>query len=225
MSDNHSDLERKSTILFGCYPQDCNVSRANGISRMSNISIVNDRNNADAERKPIEWIVLEKEDDRALVISKYALDCRPYHSSLTDVSWETCSLRQWLNGDFPEIAFRPDERARILTVTVRADQNPRQKTNAGNDTQDAVFLLNIPEAQRYFSDNNDRSCKPTAYARARGADVAFRRGEAVCWWWLRTPGNIGFDAAAVGHYGAVFFSGLNVTDGSGGIRPAMWIRM
>ena len=49
---------------------------------------------------PIEWIVLEADGDSALLLSRYALDCQPFNTKQDFVTWETCTLRKWLNSDF-----------------------------------------------------------------------------------------------------------------------------
>ena len=73
------NVEVGDVIKFGSYEQDDDTS--NG-------------------KEEIEWIVLEKDNASILLISKYGLDCQPFYTSLTDVTWETCSLRTWLNGTF-----------------------------------------------------------------------------------------------------------------------------
>ena len=45
----------------------------------------------------IEWLVLRSEGSKVLLISKDALDCRKYSENSTETTWETCSLRNWLN--------------------------------------------------------------------------------------------------------------------------------
>ncbi|MDY6017558.1 MAG: TIR domain-containing protein, partial [Oscillospiraceae bacterium] len=66
-------------VFFGAYEQD---------------------NSASNGKEHIEWLVLEVKDGKALVISKYALDCKQYNTNYTDVTWEACTLRRWLNNDF-----------------------------------------------------------------------------------------------------------------------------
>lgn len=51
-----------------------------------------------ADDIPIEWDVPDEQDDRALLISKYALDHVQYKTVNTSVTMETCSLRAWLNN-------------------------------------------------------------------------------------------------------------------------------
>lgn len=200
-------------VFFGAYEQD---------------------NKADNGKEDIEWLVLEVKDGKALLISKYALDCKQYNSSHTDITWEKCSLRKWLNDDFINSAFAYDEKKKIVTGTVPADENPGNVTDPGNATQDQVFLLSIVEANKYFNYNNSRKCKPTAYAIANGAYV--NETDGYCWWWLRSPGNFQERAAFVDCYGLVsevgddvgdthdlYEYGLNIDHDNDCVRPALWI--
>lgn len=187
------------TYRFGSYEQDNNKS--NG-------------------QEDIEWLVLAKEGTKILVISKEALDCKPYNTSYTDVTWETCTLRKWLNNDFINAAFSADERTMIPTVTVSADKNPDYSTNPGNATQDQVFLLSITEVNKYFSSDSARQCKPTDYAVANGA---WESDSGNCWWWLRSPGYDQGGAAGVYSDGDVSERGHFVDHGGSAVRPALWI--
>lgn len=187
------------TYRFGSYEQDNNIS--NG-------------------QEDIEWLVLAKEGTKILVISKEALDCKPYNTSYTDVTWETCTLRKWLNNGFINAAFSADERTMIPTVTVSADKNPDYSTNPGNATQDQVFLLSITEVNKYFSSCGARQCKPTDYAVANGA-CEYDSGN--CCWWLRSPGCGQDDAAYVNDYGADIDYGTFGDSYYLAVRPALWI--
>ena len=186
-------------IKFGAYEQDNNTS--NG-------------------KEDVEWLVLEIKDGKALVISKYALDCKQYNTSYTDVTWETSTLRKWLNNDFLNSAFSANEKAMIPTVTVSADNNPDYSTNPGNATQDQVFLLSITEANKYFSSDNARQCKPTDYAVANGA---WESDNGNCWWWLRSPGVNQDRAALVSNDCGVSEDRYGVSYDNRAVRPALWI--
>lgn len=177
-------------------------------------------NNKSNGQEDIEWLVLEKDGTKILVVSKYALDCKPYNTSYTDVTWETCTLRKWLNNDFLGSAFSANEKAMIPTVTVSADKNPDYNTNPGNAMQDQVFLLSITEANKYFSSDSARQCKPTDYAVANGA---WESDSGNCWWWLRSPGGSQNFAAIVYNDGDVYEGGGDVDHGDSAVRPALWI--
>ena len=172
--------------------------------------------------EPIEWQVLAKENNRILVISKYALDCKQYNTSNTSVTWATCSLRSWLNSTFMETAFSSAERSMIPTVTVSADKNPEYSTNPGNSTSDQVFLLSINEVNKYFASNSARACQATKYAYDQGA---YKADNGNCWWWLRSPGCISSYAAYVYYDGSVSAGGSYVSRSSYAVRPALWINL
>ena len=190
-----------NTVQFGRYEQDNNTS-----------------NGAEA----IEWLVLANDGDTATLISKYALDTRPYNTEYESVTWETCTLRKWLNGEFLNAAFSAEEQARMETVTVTADKNQKYGTNPGNDTQDKVFLLSIDEANTLFSGDGARECQASAYAKAHGAYVS---DSGNSWWWLRSPG-IGADyAARVCSDGSVNNYGFEVNLGNVVVRPVVVLRL
>lgn len=193
------------SVFFGEYEQDNNTS--NG-------------------KENIEWLVLAKEDKKALLISKYALDCQQYNSEQTNVTWESCTLRKWLNDTFLNDAFNAKQQDIILTSTVTADKNPSYKTAPGNTTTDKVFLLSINEAEKYFSTDEERKCVPSEYTKANGAYTSslYTKGGAVtCWWWLRSPGDGQDYAAAAYGDGSVISYGYNVDDADVCVRPAMWV--
>ena len=193
-------------ITFGSYEQDNNT--ANG-------------------KEKIEWLVLEKETDNILVISKYALDSRSYHDETGETTWETCSLRSWLNDSFLREAFTKREQSMILTDHVRAEENPywgwtSSIVDPGNDTLDQIFLPSLTEIFRELNSDTARQCKPTNYAIAQGCTLIPESEN--CNWWLRTPGVRAGQAAFVTRDGQ-----LNGSDSfnikSVGIRPTMRIAL
>ena len=159
-------------------------------------------------KEPIEWLVLEKEEDRILLVSRYLLDCKPYNDKLESVSWETCTLRSWLNKDFLDKAFSAKEQSKIDSVDTSADNNH------GNDTIDKIFLLSTQQVKVYFESDFARKCKPTKYAESQGAKA---------WWWLRSPGGINDHAAVAGDDGVVNEPGGDVNFSSVSVRPALWL--
>ena len=179
-------------------------------------------------RSPIEWLVLDTQDNKILVISKYGLDAKPYNKKYVDITWEKCTLRSWLNDDFYNAAFNADEKKAIVQTEVSADKNPEYSTNPGNDTTDNVFLLSINEANKYFSSASARQCAATDYAIEQGAytnsDYKVDGGFS-CWWWLRSPGSNRSRAASVHHGGSVSHYDRNVNHAFVCVRPALWINL
>ncbi len=201
-------------IMFGTYEQD---------------------NDPDNGCEPIEWIVLKTDADGLVLMSRYALDCVPYYPEFVDITWENSTLRAWLNDEFYNAAFAPQEQGRIRTVTVKNDDNPHYGTPGGNDTEDRVWLLSVnevcdrytgEEVYAYFTNDLSRMCAPTKYAAARGTymDKDYKvDGVGSCWWTLRTPGHHGKIAAFVNIYGIVSPYGNYVHFDTGGVRPIICI--
>ena len=80
---------------------------------------------ADGTKKPIKWIILKKEKNKALLLSAFGIDAKPYNEEYEDVTWETCTLRKWLNEDFLDAAFTEEEKKRICLTKVKNPDNPR----------------------------------------------------------------------------------------------------
>lgn len=187
----------------------------------------------------IEWIVLDVSGDKVLLLSKYGLDAKQYHKAYVGITWEKCSLRDWLNNEFLNEAFTDEEQTAILLTDVdnsSAQGYSEWTTDGGNDTQDRVFLLSCAEANRYlnvtYDDNNNLEARvvPTAYAIARGAWINHQwktaDGLDAGRWWLRSPGRHQYRAAFV--YGAGSLRSTHVTSfsdhfGGNAVRPAVWI--
>ena len=182
-------------------------------------------NNTSNGKEAIEWIVLDRDDDRILVISRYGLDCKPYNTVLRAVTWGTCTLRSWLNDSFFQEAFSAGEQRAILTTSVdngKSQCNSSWITDGGNDTKDKVFLLSYAEAGKYFGSNDARTCKPTACAIA---PRAFRsHGSGYCSWWLRSPGFRLDSVAFVDSLGSLNYN-TNVDFVYGSVRPSCWINL
>ena len=196
-------------VLFGSYPQDI-------------IAAVPAASSASAAAEPVEWRVLAADAGRALLISEYVLDCKKYNETSGAVTWETCTLRRWLNDDFFGAAFSEDERKRITAVRNDNPVNPSFRTDGGDPTDDRVFCLSIDEVNTYLGREGDRMARPTAFARKNGVFVASYRGTG--WWWLRSPGRSECEVANVQYNGRVDAFGCVCETGCG-VRPAVWITL
>ena len=178
----------------------------------------------------IEWIVLDVQNGKSLLLSRYGLDVKAYHNERVEITWEDCTLRSWLNKDFLNNAFTTEEQSAIITTMVDNSSSQvysRWSTKGGNNTEDRIFLLSYYEAfDLYFSDYQDRMCVPTDYAINQGAwpNSNFQKdGRSTGWWWLRSPGYTLVSAAVVNHDG--FIDERYVQYDSGCIRPAFWINL
>ncbi len=198
------------------------------------------------DQTPIEWLVLARDGNKALLLSRYGLDAKPYNTEKTDATWERCTLRGWLNQEFLNKAFSSTEQKAILTTNVdnsRSQGYSEWSTSGGNNTQDKIFLLSYAEAHQYFAvehysyykdstgkynyTNVTSRVSPTAYAIRNGAYTRSKyqtaEGEPAGRWWLRSPGSIQ-DAAAYVYAGGSLYDDY-VYSGSGCVRPALWINL
>ena len=197
--------KKPETVLFGSYEQDGDA--ANG-------------------KEPIEWLVLDRDGDKALLLSKYALDHQsfmPFYEPVTEpFTWENCSLRQWLNSTFLNAAFSAEEQRRLLTTTVITAPGGRKGSENPFTTEDRVFLLSDTEVYAYFSSEAATVTDYTAYALSGDPWAGNATAPAPAIWWLRTtdggnhPDSV-YTRGGVGE-GARSYEGEYV-------RPAIWVDM
>ncbi len=211
-------VETGDVIPFGHYEQD---------------------NNLDNGPEPIEWIVLDVQGGKALLLSNYGLDVKPYSPDAmfitpegVDSTWEKCSMRAWLNNDFLNNAFSMEEQIAIPNTTVdnsAAQGYSEWNTDGGNNTEDKIFLLSYTEANRYlgvkyweddFGNNMKSRVVPTEYARKNNALLS-NTNETTRWWWLRSPGDYQGYAAIVNNYGSL--DSIEAYYDTGVVRPALWL--
>ncbi len=184
--------------------------------RFGNFSLL-----ADGTTGPVEWLVLSRQNDRMLVISRYGIHCRQYHFANRAITWESCDLRRWLNGEFLSKAFNDSERSCIINTRIDNWDNEKYGTPGGETTEDSVFILSLDEANTLFKDDNARRCRPSRYAVSKGAYTE----NGNCWWWLRSPGVDPSYAASVGSSGNLNRDGNFVSDCDDCVRPAMYLKI
>ena len=157
---------------------------------------------------PIKWYIVDKKEDRVLLVSKYALsaqtivDYDPIEKNNTppNTTWENCALRQELNGAFLTNRFSEDERARILETAF--------SVNGGETIQDKVFLLGKQEVIDFFQNTQlqyPHICLPSKTAKQQFKANHEPTGKWVLFW----ARDMDFDTRR----GQVM-----------GVRPAMWIK-
>ena len=182
--------------------------------------------------EPVQWRVLSNTNGELFVMAEKILASRAYNQQQTDVTWETCDMRSWLNNDFCNTAFHAAQQAQIKTSTVVNEDNPLYGTDGGNDTTDKLFLLSYSEVLNpAFGFSSDDSSYDTARL-ARGTDFAKSNGLYVYTdspdlesssWRLRSPGDgQGFSSYADGY---IFSSYGDVCITSIGARPAFKLHL
>ena len=168
------------------------------------------------EGEPIEWIVLDRQDDRMLVLSRRALEELPFHEVHEPVTWESSTIRAWLNGVFLSSAFTEEEASRILmTENDNSSVNPDYHyTEGSGPTEDRIFLLSHDELIRYLPAEEDRICEKPLHA------PSYENEHSA--WWLRSPGLWPTDTEYVSRGGpplCMMADGMYIH-----ARPAMWIK-
>ena len=183
-------------------------------------------------KDPVKWRVLSNAGGQLFLLSDQNLDALQYHTEQEDVTWETSTIRSWLNGydasantggsngidytgdNFLNTAFSAKEQTAIAKTKVVNDDNDETGADipidAGDDTTDRIFLLSLTETynKKYFP--NYCFSTNTAYVAAGGkfGYSMYGVGESDSWW-LRSPGSDQSRAAFID-----WEDGSSVTDGN-----------
>lgn len=183
---SYAEAEIGDIVTFGIYEQ--NGSEADG-------------------PEPIEWIVLDKQDGKIMLLSKYIL----FKDSNSGRRWKGCKLQIFLNDGFISSAFTQEEQSKICT-TINED-------NRFFDSSDKVFLLSSEEAEYYFPFTASRICELTPSCNPQSGNQ----------WWLRSSNLTGerYNNMPLVSWAYVFNYGEIKTATSTnlplGVRPALWL--
>ena len=187
------------------------------------------------------WRMLDIQNNMALIITEDIIDQRPYHDAYKDITWADCALRVYLNGEFDD-KFNAADKSRIIPVINNNLDNQWYGSKGGADTRDSIFLLSIEEVCKYFGDSRSKLQNPGKNQRYwferkdenNSKRIARLQGkEWSWWWWLRSPGRVNVKAVYIfGTDGNIGIQGNNILKGNisdgkctGGVRPALWLRL
>ena len=170
------------------------------------------------EYEPLEWIVLKRDGDKALVTTRYLVDFMPYGA----LTWKDSAVRSWLNGAFYNGAFTESAKRAIAETTLT--------DSLGNETADRVFILSCDEAFGCLSKDTLR----TDYSEwgeqklKEAVQPTLAPGESYGSWggdpyWLRDIG----DEMRVCILDSIgrFARNALYTQERIGVRPALWIEL
>ncbi len=147
------------------------------------------------------WVVAEKKKDKAFLIKTKPIPGIAYNTTDDKVTWESCSMREYLNSSYMNDTFTDAMKDSIIKTKVIVKDNKEFGTK-GSTTKDKIFMLNEDQAYKYGADLN-----------------LFLRD-----YWLIGPGETQREAQFVS-YGQVKESGYPVNDRYINTRPCMWVKI
>ena len=182
--------------------------------------------------EPVLWRVLSNAGGELYLLAEKLLMPYPYNLTYNSVTWETCSLRAWLNDNFYTNAFTLSERLKIKASSLVNEDNPWNGIEGGNNTQDKLFVPgygDVTNSDYGFtaSVNPDtaRIAQGTDYAKCLGLYVDSATGKSA--WTLRLPGESQFTVGSIlvngGIWDGEFYTSVHFT--AFGIRPAFKINL
>lgn len=144
-------------------------------------------------KEPLEWYVLKKENNRALLLLKNSLPdtYKKFNDEMKNVSWENCTLRDWLNNNFYNYAFSNNDKSSILESLVENDSEVYGNLNGGN-VKDKVFILSLDEAKKYLVDESIRKAE-TYWTRT----ICYSNNKIVTKWYNSNGDEIKMPAGAI----------------------------
>lgn len=212
-----TNVNNMDSVCLGQYPQDDESG-----------------NNKDA----LEWIVLIKAEGRALLLSKYIIDCKRFNNEVEEgcreYNYSNSSIREWLNNEFYNLAFNDSDQENILSVkidclTILKDNNEKKEST------DKVFLLSENQIIELFGYDSDSlkydmlKATCTKFAKKKKDDDC---NLAVCGnngasYWLRDVYAIGrYANASIIHASGNFNrESCNLDFNDVGVRPAIWVAL
>jgi len=177
------------------------------------------------------WLVLDIQDGKMLVLSDEVLAARAYnplHSAIPGSEWENSDMRKYLNNSFYNGNFTEIEKKYIIEEKIENKNNQWHGTESGNDTFDKLFLLSLEEVVKYFGDSGQLERKPQYTVPITDEFDSLRipnldnGGSAP--WLTRSPGAHSSTVADIHSSGKINVNGIATTSG-GGVRPAMWLKI
>ena len=160
--------------------------------------------NADGAATPIEWIVLDKDEDKLLLLSYKCLLVMPYNNTrdggVTD--FKQSSLCAYLNSGFPSEVFSEKELGWIV-----------------GEEGEKVFILSAAQASEYLTPDSHRTAKVTVTAGEHSGIL--ETGKNVIWWLSDTAGE--GTACYVYTDGSIRTKGFAMDYDKVCVRVALWV--
>ncbi|MBO4266239.1 MAG: acyltransferase [Lachnospiraceae bacterium] len=176
-----------------------------------------DTNDKKLGQERLEWIVLDKDSEKACLITKYAIAGGPYNRAHRKITWEESDMCEMLNSEEYLDMFSEQELFMIIPVG-----------------DDALTLLTAEEAEKYFDSDDARRVHITEAAQTGNTNINeitrlngwVEREDNYSWWWLRgtnTSGSI--TAPIVDSDGSIKPDKMEVNKARGAVRPVVWVEI
>ena len=194
--------------------------------------------------EPIKWRVLNRKGNDVLLLADVALDDQKYYTNFSSVTWETSSMRSWLNGYGASCNQSKIDYSRknfLNSAFTSAQRSVIKTTSVVKNTLDKVFLLFDLEvrytdtaagygfAKDYNTYDEARRSRGSTYAYAMGTYRAYITNEEYTKykgnidWWLGSTGYGSRYENQVSFYGEIHRG--NVDDRTVGVRPALHLNL
>ena len=170
------------------------------------------------EMKPLTWVVISKEEEKLLAITKDSIVSLHDTYNMGNCIWSTSPLREWLNSTFYQYALNNDDKMSIVETLLSNPDNKKEKISGGAETKDKVFLLSVDEVEKYIPDMSKRTSNMTSYALTQ----SYAKRDSVSSWLTRTPSSWLY--AKISNFdGDIDWKGNRV--GFNTLRPAIWLKI
>lgn len=162
--------------------------------------------------KDLIWKVVDEDECKFMLMSIYGLPNMRFHDVRIDaVTWEMCSLRQYLNQEFFDQSFSKEEKCRI--VEVENIDYMASETETVVKTYDKVYIPSLDEIEHFGIETKDLVCR------------SIENNAVTCEWWLRTMGKSGKSAKVVDKNGdSERHKRLVYGIPKVGVRPVIWVK-
>ena len=155
-----------------------------------------------------KWKVLERKDGNVRLIaadigSSHLFYRVVFNRLPEETTWESSSLRAWLNTEILEEIFTDNQRDRLMLQVSESSENSRYGTKYAGETEDYLTILSAEdiESERYAQSINEL-----------GHD-----------YWLRTPGSTMESASYLNSDHEIRYYGVPVNDESMMVRPVILV--
>lgn len=203
-----SDAEINDEVTFGIYEQD---------------------NNTENGKEEIDWIVINKENDKVLLMSKEILDYQQFNTDASISSgaisreeayipWSESHVRKFLNHDFYNTAFADEEKEYIINSNLSTTDCDKYTYS----TQDNVFILSSDEFYTLKENFTVGTCLQVAteYAKSKsGCHSCYTRDQ------QHYTGIFGissvYSPGVIDKHSTVYF--VSASTDTGALRPCIWV--